>query len=182
MDLVFHWSLRSHKIYLCSNGEVTVKKEIGSKRGGRNSAKANEASLTVANWCFNLCLRLSRCVSLQGGRLMGIRARQTFCLLEIHIHLLCDAYLSSAALTGTSQTLLNSTKSMLKLGNGEQRWVGKYLSQKEAEAGERGQREGKGLEVRECLVSKVWVCIIIPSWWGQHLIKCKWRSRLQIDF
>lgn len=47
------------------------------QKRGRNLAEANEASLTVANWCLNLWLRLSWCFSLPAGRLMGIRAEQT---------------------------------------------------------------------------------------------------------
>lgn len=49
------------------------------RKRGWNLVEANEASLTVANWCFNLWLQLSWCFSLLAGRLMGIRAEQKLC-------------------------------------------------------------------------------------------------------
>lgn len=95
---------------LSSSGRQVWRNEMEEREErGWNLAEVNEASLTVANWCFNLWLWLSWCLSLPVGRLMGTRAEQTFCLPTFIFTIPSllthkKQYLLSISLTGASQT------------------------------------------------------------------------------
>lgn len=70
---VFHLSLRSCRV------DTSVKEERREGKMARKLVEANEPSLAAANWCFNLWLWLSWCLSLPAGRLRGVAAEQTWC-------------------------------------------------------------------------------------------------------
>lgn len=178
--------------HVSGNGREVWRKDArgwGRERG-RNLAEANEASLTVANWCFNLWLRLSWCFSLPAGRLMGIRAEQTFCPPMFIFTYPKEKkkkkrqYLSSAGLRGASQTALISPSQCQNLGevNGGELEEERNRRQKRA-AGGRDGGEGSVLgEDERGLSLHHNDSVPFSSRARQTLDKCKWRSRLQIDF